>query len=46
MNHLKGRPECLELLEEMRREEASFAIGAQGHTSTRADQTGAFKTIG
>ena len=46
LNHLKGRPECLELLEEMRREDASFAIGAQGQTSGRTEQTGAFKTIG
>ncbi len=45
LNHLKGRPECLELLEEMRREDASFAIGAQGHAG-RSEQTGAFKTIG
>jgi serine/threonine protein kinase len=41
LNHLKGRPECSELLEEMRREEASFQLGASGHA--RSDQTGAFK---
>ena len=43
LNHLKGRPECSELLEEMRREEASFQLGASGHS--RADQTGAFKAM-
>jgi len=43
LNHLKGRPEVSELLEEMRREEANFQLGASGHT--RADQTGAFKAI-
>jgi serine/threonine-protein kinase len=43
LNHLKGRPECSELLEEMRREEASFQLGASGHA--RGDQTGAFKAI-
>ncbi|MFO0713582.1 MAG: protein kinase [Sandaracinus sp.] len=44
MNHLKGRPECAELLDEMRREEAQFAVGA--HPIPKADQTGAFKTMG
>ena len=43
LNHLKGRPECSELLEEMRREEASFALGASGYA--RSDQTGAFKAL-
>jgi len=43
LNHLKGRPEYNELLEEMRREEASFQLGASGHS--RADQTGAFKAM-
>jgi serine/threonine-protein kinase len=43
LNHLKGRPECAELLEEMRREEAQYAVG--GHPSSRAaaELTGAFK---
>jgi serine/threonine-protein kinase len=45
LNHLKGRPECLELLEEMRREDAAFQLGAHGAPSGRADQTGAFKAV-
>jgi serine/threonine-protein kinase len=43
LNHLRGRPECAELLEEMRREEAQFAMGAQ--PAAKADQTGAFRAL-
>ena len=47
-SHVQGKPECLELLEEMRREEAQYAIGAGGPPSTaagRPDQTGSFKAL-
>jgi serine/threonine-protein kinase len=45
LNHLRGRPECAELLDEMRREEAQYAVG--GHTSSRAAElTGVVKTSG
>ncbi|GAB4213504.1 MAG: hypothetical protein OHK0013_37410 [Sandaracinaceae bacterium] len=45
LSHLKGRPECAELLEEMRREEAQYAVG--GHSSARAaEATGAVKASG
>jgi serine/threonine-protein kinase len=43
LNHLRGRPECAELLEEMRREEAQYAVG--GHSSSRAaEATGVVRT--
>jgi serine/threonine-protein kinase len=41
LNHLRGRPECAELLEEMRREEAQFAMGAQ--PAAKSDQTVALR---
>lgn len=46
LNHLKTRPECAELLEEMRREEAQYAMGAHPPSRPSAEQTGAFKAIG
>ncbi len=44
LNHLKGRPECAELLDEMRREDAQYAMGSQP-SAAKADQTGAFKAM-
>lgn len=47
LNHLKGRPECSELLDEMRREEANLSmVGSSVSPARMADQTGAFRTIG
>jgi hypothetical protein len=44
--HVQGKPECLELLEEMRREEAQYTISSQPSTAAgRPDQTGAFKAL-
>jgi serine/threonine-protein kinase len=46
LNHLRGRPECAELLDEMRREEAQFAMGSQPSAAKPpGDQTGAFKAV-
>ncbi|MCX7807875.1 MAG: hypothetical protein N2515_04650, partial [Deltaproteobacteria bacterium] len=41
--HLRNRPECAELLEELRREENQFALS--GLASTRADITGSFRAL-
>ncbi len=43
LGHLRGRPECADLLEEMRREEAQFPAASQ--PARAADQTGAFKPV-
>jgi serine/threonine-protein kinase len=45
-SQVQAKPECAELLEEMRREEAQYTISNQPSTAAgRPDQTGSFKAL-